>query len=123
MESISSHRAPLLNVVLNLISNAAKHHDKEIGHITVVCRQGEGSLHMEVRDDGPGIPPEFHSKIFRMFTTLQARDKVEGSGMGLAFVKKTVENFDGKVWLESDGQRGTCFKFSWGLKPPSRSNE
>ena len=121
--TISSHRAPLLNVVLNLISNAAKHHDRDTGEVEVVCRQSDGRLRIDVRDDGPGIPPEFHSKVFRIFTTLQPRDKVEGSGMGLAFVKKTVENFDGKVWLESDGHRGTCFSFSWNLRPPSMSEE
>ncbi len=115
VQRISTHRAPLLNVLLNLISNAAKHHDRERGEIKVICRENTGRLRVDVRDDGPGIPAEFHSKIFRIFTTLQPRDKVEGSGMGLAFVKKTVENFDGKVWVESGEQRGACFSFSWSL--------
>ena len=115
VERLETNRAPLLNVLLNLISNAAKHHDKELGRIRVQCESDEERVRFEVADDGPGISQEFHSRVFQIFTTLQPRDKVEGSGMGLAFVKKTVENFGGKAWIESDGKRGTKVCFTWTL--------
>ena len=69
---------------------------------------------VRVRDDGPGIAPEFHQRVFRMFQTLRPRDEVEGSGAGLAIVKKTVETFGGQVRVESDG-RGARMVFTWPL--------
>jgi signal transduction histidine kinase len=63
-------------------------------------------------DDGPGIDSQFHQRIFIMFQTLKPRDEVEGSGMGLALVKKIVEQYGGTVKVESNG-RGCCFKFTW----------
>ena len=67
-----------------------------------------------VTDDGPGIPPAFHTKIFQMFQTLKPRDEVEGSGMGLAIVQKVVEGQGGTVRVESDGiHRGTTMRFTW----------
>jgi len=65
-----------------------------------------------VIDDGPGISAQFHHKVFEMFQTLRPRDEVEGSGLGLSLVKKTVESLGGEILLESAG-RGCCFRFSW----------
>ena len=123
VERLETNRAPLLNVLLNLISNAAKHHDKEAGNISIQCESDGHRVRFEVSDDGPGIAEEFHVRIFQIFTTLQPRDKVEGSGMGLAFVKKTVENFGGRVWVESNGKRGAKICFTWGLNDSSKANE
>lgn len=66
-----------------------------------------------VTDDGPGMIPEHQQRVFAMFQTLKPRDEVEGSGMGLALVKKTVEGFGGWVTLESDGDSGCTFCFMW----------
>jgi signal transduction histidine kinase len=123
VECLETNRAPLLNVLLNLISNAAKHHDREAGKISIRCESDQHRVRFEVSDDGPGIAEEFHARVFQIFTTLQPRDKVEGSGMGLAFVKKTVENFGGKAWIESDGKRGTKICFTWALNKFSEFNE
>jgi signal transduction histidine kinase len=68
-----------------------------------------------VRDNGPGIDSEFHEKIFIIFQTLQARDKVESTGVGLAIVKKIIEEKGGKVWVESEKGKGTSFYFTWHL--------
>ena len=123
VECLETNRAPLLNVLLNLISNAAKHHDKESGTISIQCESDEHRARFEVVDDGPGIAEEFHARVFQIFTTLQPRDKVEGSGMGLAFVKKTVENFGGKAWIESNGKRGTKICFTWALSSASEVSD
>jgi signal transduction histidine kinase len=67
-----------------------------------------------VEDDGPGIPAAFHARIFQMFQTLKSRDEVEGSGMGLAIVKKSVEGQGGTITVESTPPlRGTAFIFTW----------
>jgi signal transduction histidine kinase len=66
-----------------------------------------------VRDNGPGIAPQYHERIFGIFQTLEARDKIEGTGIGLSVVQKIVEAKGGRVWVESDVGRGAKFKFLW----------
>lgn len=97
-----------------MISNAVKHHDRSEGCITIAGTGNNGNYEFSVSDDGAGINPEFHERIFTMFQTLRPRDEVEGSGMGLALVKKEVELHGGTVEIDSDGDtRGTSFRFSW----------
>jgi PAS domain S-box-containing protein len=104
---------PFELIIRNLFSNAIKHHDKQEGIIQVSSRDiDEHYFEFSVCDDGPGIPEKFHSRIFGMFQTLKPRDELEGSGMGLALIKKIVENYSGAVTLKSTG-RGSCFSFSW----------
>lgn len=105
-------RAPLQQVLLNLITNAIKHHDRPNGRVEVAVGDKDPFYEFRVADDGPGIPPEFFGKVFEMFQTLKSRDEVEGSGMGLAIVKKVVEGCGGRVAVESAG-RGTTFRFTW----------
>jgi signal transduction histidine kinase len=104
-----------IRVVLeNLIGNALKHHDRDVGRVTVSARLDDGVAEFRVSDDGPGIPPQFHSRIFVIFQTLVGRDELESSGIGLAIVKKKVEEHDGRVWVESaPPARGATFAFTW----------
>ena len=67
----------------------------------------------EVEDDGPGIAPRYHERVFVIFQKLEARDKVEGTGIGLALVKKIVEAAGGQVSLASEEGRGATFSFTW----------
>ena len=106
-------KVPLEMVLRNLISNAIKHHDKQPGTIAVSARLVGHGYEFTVKDDGPGIPKEHHQRIFGMFQTLRPRDEIEGSGIGLALVKKTVESMGGKITIESDGQHGCTFRFTW----------
>ncbi len=106
-------QAPLAQVLRNLIANAVKHHDRETGRIDVVLADGPELVCIEVRDDGPGIPVRFHDRVFRMFQTLRPRDEVEGSGMGLAIVKKLVEAHGGEVHVDGGEGRGTVVAFTW----------
>ncbi len=103
---------PLQQILMNLISNAIKHHDKENGCIEVTVESRGERYVFAVKDDGPGIPAKFHEQIFKMFQTIKPRDQVEGSGMGLAMVKKHVELFGGTIAVESEG-RGSTFRFTW----------
>ncbi|MFQ6371565.1 CHASE domain-containing protein [Shewanella sp. YIC-542] len=105
-------RVPLELVFRNLFSNALKHHDRDKGVISVSCCELKAQYCFCVEDDGPGIPAQFHEKVFAIFQTLRPRDEVEGSGLGLSLVKKCVENFGGRIWLESEG-RGCRFCFTW----------
>jgi signal transduction histidine kinase len=103
---------PLKRVLMNLLANAVKHHDRPEGEVRVSVRDRGAFVELEVRDDGPGIPAAFQGKIFEMFQTLKPRDSLEGSGMGLAFVKKIVDGAGGTVAVESAG-RGATFRVEW----------
>lgn len=118
-KTISVHRMPLQQVLFNLVNNAIKHHDRDSGLIEIGVVPSEDYLCFTVRDDGPGIPKEFQEKIFEMFHTLRPRDQVEGSGMGLALAKKTVERLGGVITVTSDGSRGAEFAFTWPAKRQS----
>jgi PAS domain S-box-containing protein len=113
MPKLRTARTPLEQVLRNLIDNAVKHHDGEGGTVKVSCRDADEFYEFAVTDDGPGIAPEFHDQIFKLFETLKPRDEVEGSGMGLSVIRKIVESYGGKVTVESPGDRGTTFRFTW----------
>jgi len=110
---IHVRRMPLQQILMNLISNAIKHHDKKKGCIEVTVKDSGAAYAFAVKDDGPGIPAQFHEQIFKMFQTLKPRDQVEGSGMGLAMVRKNIEVFSGKLTLESSEGKGSIFRFTW----------
>jgi PAS domain S-box-containing protein len=106
--------AQLEQVLRNLINNAIKHHDKQSGEVVLSGKQVGRFVEFLVRDDGPGILPQFHKKIFQLFQTLKRRDEVEGSGMGLAIVKKLVEQQNSCITVHSHGNgTGTEFRFQW----------
>lgn len=110
--TLVSDRFPLEQVLMNLISNAIKHHNKKKGVITVIVRDRIDFMEFIVSDDGPGIPKEQQKEAFEMFRTLKPRDEVEGSGMGLALVKKIVETQGGDVdILPTD--KGLSVMFLW----------
>jgi signal transduction histidine kinase len=110
---------PLQRVFSNLIDNAVKHHDRANGRITVRGEVLPLYYRFEICDDGPGIAPQFHQRVFEMFETLQSRDSKEGSGMGLAFVKKIVSSAGGTVTLTSDPGKGCVFSFTWPQNTPN----
>jgi PAS domain S-box-containing protein len=116
LEPVQVHRVPLEQVLLNLVNNAIKHHDCDAGTVTVSVQHRAPWLRFSVIDDGPGIPEEYRESIFEMFKTLKPRDEVEGSGMGLALVRKIVGRMGGGCGVEAADKRGSHFWFEW---PPS----
>jgi two-component system NtrC family sensor kinase len=111
---LRTRRTSIRVVLEHLIGNALKHHDRTNGRITVSARLNDAIAEFRVSDDGPGIPPQFHDRIFVIFQTLAGRDEVESSGIGLAIVKKMVEGHGGRVWIESaPPARGSAFGFTW----------
>ncbi len=113
MPVFETDRVPLRQVLMNLIVNAIKHHDRPDGQVKVAARDLGTSVEFRIEDDGPGIPPQFHERIFAMFQTLRPRDEVEGSGMGLAVVKKIVETRGGRIEVASAPDHGATFRFTW----------
>ncbi len=113
MPALTTARVPLELVLRNLINNAIKHHNRSDGRIQIAARDLGAIIEFSITDDGPGIPEQFYGRIFQMFQTLKPRDQVEGSGIGLAIVKKTVENRGGAIWVEAAADHGAVFRFTW----------
>ncbi|QJF50597.1 transporter substrate-binding domain-containing protein [Roseobacter ponti] len=121
LDSVHVNATPLLTVLLNLVRNSVKHAEKPCGTIRLSVRE-KGEAHLFcVEDDGPGIDPRYHERIFGMFQTLRPRDEVEGSGMGLAIVQKTVTLAGGRISLESSPGNGCRFFVEW-PKPPVQTH-
>lgn len=112
MPTLHTPRAPLEQILRNLVSNAVKHRDEHSQRVAIDWRDAGDFVKIMVSDDGPGIAAKFHERIFRLFTTLRPRDQLEGSGMGLAIVKKLVEAHGGAITVDSQG-RGATFCFTW----------
>jgi PAS domain S-box-containing protein len=113
LPTLVTQRVPLETVLRNLMGNAIKHHQRNDGCIRVTARDMLNWVEFSIADDGPGIAPGFHERIFELFQTLQPRDQVEGSGMGLAIVKKTVESVGGHTAVEAAAGKGAVFRFTW----------
>jgi len=109
-------------VFTNLISNALKyHHHPATGTVTVGCDDAGEFYLFSVADDGPGIAPEYHERIFVIFQTLTERDTLESTGVGLAIVKKIVERQGGHIGVKSTEGQGAKFIFTWPKQPPKAS--
>jgi len=111
--AIEVARMPLQHVLTHLVGNAIKHHDKDGGHVEITVEESATAHIFTVKDDGPGIPARYHDQIFKTFQTLKPRDQVEGSGMGLAIVRKHVDRVGGTLTLESCEGQGCAFKVTW----------
>ncbi|MFY0309945.1 ATP-binding protein [Leisingera sp. D0M16] len=120
--SIQLPNMPLKQIFANLVSNAIKHNDRGAGVVDVTVEDAGDHYVFSVADDGPGINPEFHEQVFKMFQTLKSRDEVEGSGIGLSIVKKHVEQAGGTISVVSPPGAGCEFRLTW-PKPPEVQKE
>ncbi len=107
----------LEQVFSNFISNAIKYNSNPEPFIKIGYNENASHHQFYVEDNGPGIDAEYHEKVFVIFQTLQARDKVESTGVGLAIVKKIIEDAGGRVWVESELGKGSKFCFSIPKQP------
>lgn len=122
LPTLQTSRVRLAQVFGNLLGNAVHHHPRKDGRIDVRADDLGEWYRFEVRDDGDGIAPEFHDRIFTIFQTLKPRDVHESTGVGLAIVKKIVEEQGGMLELRSDDGEGASFSFTW-PKNQSQGNE
>jgi signal transduction histidine kinase len=113
LPDIYSERIPLQQVLSNLISNAIKYHDKPDGYIKICVKNASDHYEFLVEDNGPGISKSYHDKIYAIFQTLQERDSFESTGVGLAIVKKILDDRKQKITLTSEPGKGSTFSFTW----------
>ena len=103
-----SHFIPLFQ---NLIGNAIKYRGDQSPKIDIVTSRMNGQIRICVSDNGIGIAPEYHSKIFVAFKRLHGK-KIPGTGIGLAICQRVVERYGGRIWVESELGQGSNFIFT-----------
>lgn len=114
LPTIMTERIPLQQVLTNLIANSIKYHDKKQGGEVSVSFKTNTTHHIfTVADNGPGIDKVYHDKIFMIFQTLQERDSFESTGVGLAIVKKILDDRKQTINVESTPGKGASFTFTW----------
>lgn len=111
---INANYSQMIQLFQNIISNSLKYIDKDIQPIIDIKSEKKMNYCLiSISDNGIGIKEEYFSKIFEPFKRLHSSDKYSGSGIGLATVKRIVENHNGFIWVESEVQKGTTFKISF----------
>jgi signal transduction histidine kinase len=110
LPTVSGDQILLSEIFTNLLDNALIYRRQNVQlRVTVGCQLQNGYSTITVSDNGIGIPPEYHQKIFNMFQRLHSEDEYPGTGIGLAIVKKSVELLGGEVWVESVVGEGSSF--------------
>jgi light-regulated signal transduction histidine kinase (bacteriophytochrome) len=107
-------------LMANLISNGLKYNKSDRPWVEVGTLAGDPGpwVTVFIRDNGIGIDPQFHSKIFQLFRRLHTREEYEGTGAGLAICNKIVQAHGGRIWVESEPNHGTTFFLSLRRAPP-----
>ena len=112
MPQVLADQARIREVIKNLVENGIKFTSViRQPHITINAEQVEDKVHCRVQDNGPGIEPRYHERVFRLFDRLET--EVQGTGVGLALVKRVIDIHNGDIWIESQGNgQGCCFCFT-----------
>jgi light-regulated signal transduction histidine kinase (bacteriophytochrome) len=113
MPKIITERLPLEQVFANLISNAIKHNKQPQGQVVISAKEQANFYEFAVADNGIGIALEFQEKVFGLFQTISSSENLENTGIGLAIVKKIIEDRGGKISIESQLGQGATFRFTW----------
>jgi signal transduction histidine kinase len=113
LPTITCEPTRITQVFQNLLTNAVKYMDKPVGSIVVSHKDAGDTWEFRVADNGPGIETQHVERIFKIFQTLRPRDAYESTGVGLTLVKKIVEFYGGKIWLESEVGNGSTFVFTF----------
>jgi light-regulated signal transduction histidine kinase (bacteriophytochrome) len=103
---------PFTHLLQNLISNAIKYRSKRPPQVIVFAAREGDIWRFGVRDNGIGIPQEFHQQIFGIFRRLHRKEDYPGTGIGLAICQKIVERYGGRIWVESEVGQGSTFFFT-----------
>jgi light-regulated signal transduction histidine kinase (bacteriophytochrome) len=113
LPAITTNDAQLIEVFQNLVGNAIKYHGPEAPRVHVSAgKNGGREWVFSVQDNGLGIDRQYFDRIFVLFQRLHGREEFSGTGIGLAVCKKIVERQGGRIWVESQPERGSTFRFT-----------
>jgi light-regulated signal transduction histidine kinase (bacteriophytochrome) len=113
LPTLLSYPAPFAQIIHNLVNNALKYRPQGIKpEIDIYADELPSEWIISVRDNGIGIEQQYFDKIFILFQRLHNKSEYTGTGIGLSIVKKIIENFGGKIWVESEVGKGSTFKFT-----------
>jgi signal transduction histidine kinase len=115
LPTVLAYKSSLQQVFQNLISNALKYsHTERDPVLEIVCEESKTHWKFSIKDNGIGINERHKDNIFLIFARLHSKEEYQGTGIGLAVVKKIVESFDGEIWVESEEGKGSVFYFTIG---------
>src|SRR5262249_39783761 len=112
LPTVRGNSLALVQLFQNLISNAIKYRSAEEPRIEISAERQDGPWRFSVRDNGIGISPAYHQRIFRLFQRLHTAHEYPGTGIGLALCKKIVQTHGGDIWVESEAGKGSTFMFT-----------
>lgn len=123
LPEIIAPKSPLIQIMHNLIGNALKYQKPNNQPIIKIkVTEHEKNWHFKIKDNGIGIEEEYLNKIFIIFQRLHTKNEYSGNGMGLAIVKKLIENLNGKIWVKSQPNNGSTFYFTLQKNEYSKKN-
>lgn len=111
LPALSAYEGHFIPLFQNLIGNAIKYRSERPPRIHISVQNGNRDLRFAVADNGIGVAPEYHEKIFAVFKRLHGK-KIPGTGIGLSICQRVVERYDGRIWVESEAGRGATFIFT-----------
>ena len=111
LPTINFNQTQAYQIFQNLISNAVKYNDKSVGKIDISWKDLGNKYQFKIKDNGVGIPSKYHDRIFKVFQVLESQENVESTGIGLAIVKKIIDNVDSRIWVDSNYETGVAFVF------------
>lgn len=106
---LNESKVKLQQIFLNILNNSIRHFDKKHLQIEISAIYDGSNMKFIFKDNGPGIAPEFHERVFVIFQTLKARDESENLGVGLAIVKRIMDDMGGEIWIDSTYKEGAAF--------------
>jgi PAS domain S-box-containing protein len=112
LPTVLANRTRMQQLLANLITNAVKYNNKPRKLVEIGWEEEDGYWKLHVRDNGIGIEKQYWSKIFELFEVLHPNGDYESTGAGLSICKRIVENHGGKIWVESEPERGSTFYFT-----------
>jgi PAS domain S-box-containing protein len=119
MPTLSAKKILLFQVFSNLIGNSIKHHNRLDGSVTISVQEQQNFYEFIISDDGPGIAPEDRERVFTIFQAVNPQNRADSTGIGLAIVKKIIQDRGGDIRLESEVGVGTTLYFTWPIDSPT----
>lgn len=113
LPSVRVNEDQLLRLFLNLLSNALKYRSEKPPRIRISAVPEGRECRISISDNGIGIDPKYHAKVFEPFQRLHSASEYDGSGVGLAICKRIVEQYGGRIWVESAVGKGSRFCFTF----------